>query len=440
MARVLQHFRRPREVRIDQERVRRGGVVRAPVVKHSPTHKLIERGLNGDRCGGALASTIARLVTDLDREQRQRLRRILYILERNGSPLLTHVGLLGALAPLARAHGSWIRRPDDWTTAAQDAGEDLASLLRHLLCRYPVPRSFDWAWLHVREPMATPGRRWFIHIGQGGSFRTAPALPHPISKTQAHQILRAPADVTLPQAFVWGRLVAAHVNEQLAGAVIATPLGRHGYDNVPGVGDGAGREELLALLAPFLAACPDFPTYQVHPLIDYVTARRRGAPPFNQAQRDFALAGRSVESVLRDINGWHDQLAQSRNAPADLVWPLSGIAWLTLTTYRPPRDGRWRIVELTSTAELLEEGRAMRHCVGSYARGASAGRYAIFSLRHRRFDAENFTRVATIEVTLADRTVVQARGPSNMLLDEQTTDVLRRWCSEVGLDIARRLA
>jgi len=35
-----------------------------------------------------------------------------------------------------------------------------------------------------------------------------------------------------------------------------------------------------------------------------------------------------------------------------------------------------------------------------------------------RFDAENFTCVATIEVTLSDRTVVQARGPSNMLLDE----------------------
>jgi len=60
-----------------------------------------------------------------------------------------------------------------------------------------------------------------------------------------------------------------------------------------------------------------------------------------------------------------------------------------------PKDGRaaWVAVGLCSEVELLEEGAAMRHCVGSYAKSCAKGISRIFSLRD-----EQGNRLATLDI------------------------------------------
>ena len=95
------HPHRPREQR--QMRGRRGrsphkGDARTRREKHArrlacanpatALNKLIERGLNGDRCGGPLAAMVADLAERVDRELHPVLRRTLHALDRLDSPLL----------------------------------------------------------------------------------------------------------------------------------------------------------------------------------------------------------------------------------------------------------------------------------------------------------------------------------------------------------------
>ena len=44
-------------------------------------------------------------------------------------------------------------------------------------------------------------------------------------------------------------------------------------------------------------------------------------------------------------------------------------------------DGRVEVTLLSSGNEVIEEGRVMRHCVGSYADSCIQEQYAVFSLK-----------------------------------------------------------
>jgi hypothetical protein len=79
----------------------------------SPNHKLIERGLNGDSCGGLLALRVFDLAKQLDAALHPVLRRTLYALDRVESPILHKYELLRAVGHAVVMHDRWIRKPAD---------------------------------------------------------------------------------------------------------------------------------------------------------------------------------------------------------------------------------------------------------------------------------------------------------------------------------------
>ena len=92
------------------------------------------------------------------------------------------------------------------------------------------------------------------------------------------------------------------------------------------------------------------------------------------------MQGRTVDSLMRQVEAWHRTI--NRSAPSrNLAWAASDIAGFDRIEGEGAKQRRFAIVELTSGAELLAEGRAMSHCVGSYAQSCASGRTAIFSLR-----------------------------------------------------------
>jgi hypothetical protein len=395
---------------------------------HGPHHKLIERGLNGDRCGGVIAATVADVAAALDRGLHPVLRRLLHQLDRTNSALLASPVAVRALGYLAGFRSWWIRRPDEWTAdPSLTTNRQLGNLLRHVLCRFPVPASFDWAWTAgAADPLlGEVGRAWMVHVGSGHSIRTAAGLPFALSRAMAHAVMLAPDDLTLPQALRYGQFAGRGVDARLARAVAGTALGRR-FD----VG-GADR-----VVMDFLLRQADTRPNQVGPIVDYVIARRLGAlgqPP----QPNFTLGRRDVRAVMREIGRWHAMLQQVRDVQ-HATWRPCGVAWFqrdVSPSSEPGRATRWRIVELLSSAELIDEGRAMHHCVASYAHLAAGGRTAIFSVR--RCEADRPTeRAATLEVYVPERLVVQLRGPCNQRASATVRQLVAAWAADVGLTIA----
>jgi hypothetical protein len=96
----------------------------------------------------------------------------------------------------------------------------------------------------------------------------------------------------------------------------------------------------------------------------------------------------------------------------------------------------WRIRELLTAAELTAEGRAMRHCVASYAGSCASGRCSIWAMEVESHDS--IEKRQTIEVN-RQRVIVQCRGRFNARPTPQDVEMLRRWATAERLVISGHL-
>jgi hypothetical protein len=150
------------------------------------------------------------------------------------------------------------------------------------------------------------------------------------------------------------------------------------------------------------------------------------------------MKGRTVTALLRLVDEWHGQLArEARKRP--LQWESSGIngfRWLD-----PEDDVCWIIQELLTDQEVREEGKAMRHCVASYARSCAKGHTSIWSLQVEEGRGGTRRRAMTIAVQNARKQITQARGRCNRLPGAKGASdrlnhapaILELWARQEGL-------
>ena len=73
----------------------------------------------------------------------------------------------------------------------------------------------------------------------------------------------------------------------------------------------------------------------------------------------------------------------------------------------------------------------MRHCVASYAGSCARRATSIWSMTLESH--EGVSRVLTIEVRLATKTICQARGRYNQRPTEKARNIMKRWAAQEGL-------
>lgn len=336
-----------------------------------------------------------------------------------------------ALHGLVRHHASWLRSPASFRCPTRSAGRRFAALLRHLLARYPVPALFDQAFT---QGQATH-QEWFVHLGRGENLRKAPGLPFPLTKRMAHFVLQAPADTPIEHALCLGWALGLGVRPRLARAVLGTRLARH----LPAEHEPFWRDVLR-----WGEGQPALSPHQLAPIVDYLHHQRFVTPPGadGPARPNLAMRQRRLPTLLREVEAWHAQLGRIA-AAGRLSWehdPTVQDLLLRETSAGFPADDdddaiEYRMVQLLNSRELVAEGRALRHCVATYARGCAAGRCTIWSLR--RCEPQGAVSLATVEVHRATRTVIQARGRANTIPGPRAWRRIDRWVRENGLSVSR---
>lgn len=322
------------------------------------------------------------------------------------------------LAYLAACRDQWLRPINHVNISfAPSHRERFHALACYLVCKYPVPLSLVDAWLDDDE-WGAKGRRWFMHVADGRNLRDAPDLPFPLTRRMAHHALLAPSSLNMLQAMRWGQLVALGVSPELASAAAASLLGRPWPD-----------ESFCLRIGQFLAAHPGLSTTRVTPMVDFLHARRFGGRGLT-ALPSYNVAAKALATLEREVLAWHQELARCASVP-DLAWPSCGIEGME--PFHAPGGRTWCIVELTDANALRTEGATLRHCVSSYAQWAVKGSCAIYSLRT---DEPAGLPCVTIQVNLADRRIVQARGHANSLPTKEAWSAIRRWVEAEGLAIA----
>jgi hypothetical protein len=310
-----------------------------------------------------------------------------------------------AILAMVRDRADWLAEPESWAPTTSSPWLVLGSLAEHLFARFPMPRFMVSAWFD-REPAS---RRWYKHLGEGGSIRTA-GVPMNITRAMAHRFLNAPHHATAIGALRWAQVRALGGTNELARALIDTRLGRV-LEN----------EEFWETVVRYLVNQSELRPGQVRPIVDFV----QWAKFESRHIPDLALEGRTLLAVRALSSPW---------APAPVTRPI--VAWPPA----PLRDilieerGRmYTINELCTSRDLVAEGSDMRHCVASYVRACVSGRSSIWSMKLDT--ALGPRRVLTIEVDVAARRIRQAKRRFNAPPDAVERRILTHWAAREGLTV-----
>lgn len=324
---------------------------------------------------------------------------------------------LDALRNLAVFHRDFTGALETWPGATGHPLHIIDSLARHLLGRYPAPRFLASVWFGSGSPRERQRREWWIAHSRGQRFR-ALTLPIVMTRRIEHVFLRTPAHLSVDHAFRRAEVLGLGGDPALAAAVIATRLG-HDFEH-----RGFWRNVI-----EWLIGCGDeLDLTKVAPIVAYAHGTRADEPALS-------LRGRSYLSVVQAAALWAVRNAPRPPAwPVRLTWPRS--RWSGLA--HRDDDARWTLVELNDSDSLTAEGRAMRHCVATYASRCARGDSTIWSLRcHRHEPAAEERSVLTIEVEPRAGMIVQIRGVGNArTVAGRPLELLHRWAARERLAFA----
>jgi hypothetical protein len=143
------------------------------------------------------------------------------------------------------------------------------------------------------------------------------------------------------------------------------------------LGQRIERPDFWRTVLTFFVAHPEMSLEHVNPIVDFIHANKfagdevlteGGLEIRNAPWPDFSIKGRTLKSILRLASAWHADLATSKNR-AWCSWRKSAIQGYQFVEKRPEEEGDrdWTIMELLDSGALQTEGRAMHHCVYSYA-------------------------------------------------------------------------
>ena len=356
------------------------------------------------------------------------LLKLLLYLDEN-SDLLKEITYIQGIAALANHHESWIRSPEKWKVKKHNRGRQFSELARHLLAAYEVPLFMDSVWFNGN----VTHQNWFKHIGTGQNIRTASDMPIPLTKKMAHHFLKAPRHYTIEEALRWGQVHALGGDKYLADALRGTRL-TETFSN----------DDFWINVIRFFIANPMLDVSHANPIIDYIWHQKyenrvfieRGiAREIGPAQPNFSMRRRTPETLLRQVEAWHGELGREAKG-GELEWIGSEIGeFHTLEGSEALRNMKfWSIRELLSSDALIDEGRALGHCVSTYARSCHTGRSSIWSMEIE--DENGRRKILTIEVAPQAKLIRQVRGKRNRSATPKEKNLLGQWAEQEGLRLA----
>lgn len=324
---------------------------------------------------------------------------------------LTGVEYIHSLSNIVAAREYWINDIYDWKPSARQKYLQMGELIDFLFCKYSVAG-------FLYEAFGSNGSKlfvkWLIHLGQGGKPKELEGIPVPLTNKGLHYFVQGNGTMSITETLRWAQVKSLNGSSELARAVALSWLGRKPYED-----EGFWYEFLQRVVNGGM-----FDMEKLPEIIDYVRDEKRN----NLA---YSLKGRTLMSLLHQSDEWHNRFPARGN---NYEWKPSGI-----NKYTAEKDGTAiAIEELTTSRELVNESKTMKHCVHSYAFYCAKGRSIIFSMRSY-IDGILLETMATIEVNPQSGKIVQAKGKMNRKISETAKKHMHAWAAKEKLAIGEYL-
>jgi hypothetical protein len=233
----------------------------------------------------------------------------------------------------------------------------------------------------------------------------------------ARHFLQAPDHYSVNQALRWGQIRGLGAEMPLAAAIVATRLGAS-FQN----------EEYWSRVIRYVIDRPELGATKVGSIVEYLSMNRRLLTQHT--------LGPKPHELLQKVKQWRTEPLAARRSTS-LKWKRSDMSGLEHLDERSDYYScKWTIRELLDGNQLLDEGRAMRHCVGRYSSKCMKGRASIWSMARSDYREQN-RRELTIEVDPIKRAIVQARGMRDARPRPEARRIMLLWAEQEGLKVAR---
>lgn len=303
----------------------------------------------------------------------------------------------------------WVRNPRSWKSDGE------THLLEHLFAVRDTPAFLYEEWFREFNITSHKWLCWFILLAQGGSLKRAAKLfDWKISGKFSHYLRKAPVGMSPLEACIFAEVKRLGGSRREVARIFRSPefvvdpteiSDDHLYSKF-------WQETILWLVNKRDEItddeCEQILSWAMH---EY-TESKRGAG------RRFSWKGRNARRTMERSREYRQQI---ETPWLEYRWQSRG--WDYVWEQSPQKI--WSFHELTSSAELFREGKALDHCVASYAARCASGHSAVVSLRR-----SNSPRV-TIEINPKTLQIVQARGKNNREGDKEEKQIISRWVNSL---------
>jgi hypothetical protein len=322
-----------------------------------------------------------------------------------------------ALIEVAKYRGYWIRPIEKWKPKSKSDYEKFKDLISHLFAQYDYPNFLNHIFFHQQDHFFISE---FIALVQGGSVK-AMATMIPLTQKMKVEFMQSPDGFRVIEAFRYAQAISLGADPLLAHRIAYSSLGR-----------GAKRDELLwESFVRILIAGGMFNHDKIGELIDYVNYE-------SNQNREYSLKGRTLNTLLRNSDNWHIAMSQVQRRAGLTTWKSASFEPFEIVEGKAENEVCFKVIELLSNKELTEEGNKMHHCVGSYSSYCERGRTRIVSLRKYQFGIET-ERLATIEVDMTSKRIVQAKYRFNKPISSKSLSFLHNWANLNGFTMGKYL-
>lgn len=318
----------------------------------------------------------------------------------------------------------FLREPSTWEPRGKGRETLFRSLCDHLFASFPMPA---FLWSAFFEDDADEFALFVAHVAMGGSVFggvRSGLLPIPLTRQMCHDLMQTSADVGFFKGLRRVEVRTYGGGPRFFTAWMGSQAGRRLHS--------AEDEAFWITVIEWFGKNPMADPNQVGPLVDYIIYRRR-------QDGTFTMKGRSVLAMMRGTQEWHGQLAKEKAVHGTAFKPTGFKEYEVCKGVRTQEGAYieevWRVEELLSSKALAEEGRALSHCVYSYAGSIEKGHTSIWSLNVQGPGTKGKQKMMTVELRNDIKRVVQFRGKFNRQSSAREFQILTNWANLNGLEV-----
>ncbi|NQY04667.1 MAG: PcfJ domain-containing protein, partial [Flavobacteriaceae bacterium] len=294
---------------------------------------------------------------------------------------------------------------EDWKPMCSDADTQLRSLIRHCFAQYEVPNFMETAFFQEKKKYML----WYVQLGRGRSVKDLKGMPIDLTKKMAHEFRTLQTGMTIHQALRYVQAKGFGAQHERALYIAHTVLSSNDFVD----------EEFWKTVVQFLAITKEYEPQHVSLIIEFIGTKR-------EANKTFSMKGRTMRALINQANEWQQKRNLERQANNGQSWKPSGIEPFEKVVEENGEQVLYRTVELLSSIDLYREGMEMEHCVAEYDENCIEGECAIFSLQ-RIVKGNSFERLATIEVGLEEKEILQEQGKYNSRPVDKAYEMIKLW-------------